>query len=425
MLRVEDSNKLLGKFKDAHVPILALNKSDEIIEANKSFSLIFLKTLPASKEEFLETFLEKIAVEKQVQYNGCCFNIDKFAENGIDYYLFSKNNNSTSQSFLWLKHDLLNILNPIMGFSDVLLESETIEPDELELIEKIHQNSKKMYYQIDRLATLQNLSNSKQVIKAEEYKVSDFFYEMADILWVNKLIDYPSRVNIKPEANVTANISNHNLRSILEGQIVFMLSFQDKKKVDFNILVKDNTVIVQIEFETSQFPINYLEEMQTLEKFSNNCLEIKSIQTTGLNYLLLSQIIGAINGGIFVHNKNNQYYLELSFPIKTRIKEEIIKEVVDYDDLKTTHSKPIDVKNIPDELFKKLQKICHRFDGLIILDKWEELATKVEKANSISQNKDIGKIVEDIRIAIRLFDIDKLKKIHTECKMVFDRQDKE
>jgi len=421
MLKLEDSNKLLGKFKDVHVSTLALNTANETIEVNKSFCSHFFNNLSSNKEEFLEKFVKRIMIEKQVQSNGCCFNIDRFTENGIDFFLFCKNNNNTSQSFLWLKHDLLNILNPIMGFSDVLLESETIEPDELELIEKIHQNSKKMYNQIDRLAILQNLGNKSHNFNAEEYKVGDFFYEMADILWVNKFIDYPSKVTVEPNANVTASISNHNLRNILEGQIVFMLSFQDKKNVDFNILLRNDRVIIQIEFGKSQLPTNYLEEMQSIEKFSNQCNEIKTIQTTGLNYLLLSQVISTLNGEIYIQDNkdNNKYYLELSFPVKNRINEDITKDIVEYDDLKTNQFKTINAKNIPDNLFKKLHKICHRFDGLIILDKWEELANKVEKANSVNQNKDIKKIVEDIRVAIRLFDIEKLKKIHVDCKMIF------
>ena len=421
MLGVVNSGNLIGKYKGANIAALALkvDKKNKNIEINKSFELLFFKNTNIPIEQFLNEFLKEIEKKKQIQSYGCCYGIDKFIENGIEYFLFTQSKNCTMQSFLWLKHDLLNVLNPIMGFSDVLLESGTIEPDELELITKIHQNSRKMYNQIDKLATLQNINSNNDHIQAEEYKIIDFINEMADILWVNNLIAYPSKININLDANVTSNISNLNLRNVLENQIVFLLSFQDKKTADFNIFIKDEKVKIRIDFGKSQLPTNYLDEMLGIEKFSTNCQELNTLQTTGLNYLLLLQLVQAMNGILHIHNKKNAYYLELSFPIQNSFDEELSEGLTNYNKPETIKDNIVNTSSISDKLFEKLKNICHNFDGLIILDEWEELALKVEKANKDDKNNDIEMIVENIRMAVRLFDIDKLKKIHSDCKAVF------
>lgn len=415
---------MLDKYKDLKMAVLCLKSKDtsnEII-VNKSFEELFFraKKKQESSENFLRVFSKKLVGKEEIHFHGTCYFIDLLLDGGDQYFFFSATSNSVNKSFLWIKHDLLNILNPIMGFSDVLLEMTGLPNDEKELISKIHQNSKKMYRQIDKLSLLQNLNVRNQIFAAEEYQLLDFVNEMADILLVNKYIDIPSTIHIQDDAYITAQIANHDFRSALETQIHFFLSYQNIKQANFNVVAQGEFLTLIIEFDNCIVPENYFQELLQMEKFLSECKYIDKVQIPGLNYLLLLQIVNILFGEVEITNETeNKYELKIHFPISNYKKGGIHTTDNQSNNSNYNYKNSIDLSHLNDDLFKKIKKILKSFDGLIILDEWEKFAIKLERANKADQDKNILAITNNIREAIRLFDVDRLKKIHSDCRNAF------
>lgn len=425
MLKEDTKTNMIAKYKDFKLAVLAFNTdNNKVIVANDSFLNLFVSSniTNGKKEDILKKFLGKVGTNTKIQVEGCCYHIDRVRERDYTYLLFSSSRNSTELSFLWLKHDLLNILNPIMGFSDVLLDSETMEPDELELIHKIYQNSKKMYQHMDNLSILQNLGIKKHLVIADEYQVKDFVFELADTLLINENIHYPSAITDNTKRNIAAKIAYHDFRRILEKQILIFLSWQESKRVDFDISIKNDSVNIQILFPNCKVPSNFLDEFILVERFAESCEKIDKLQTVGLNYLLLIQIIMNMHGTVKLKFIKDEFdYLLLSFPISSNDIEKPESKLQGLNTWKKEDKNKHSKLNIPPQQFKKLEELFNNFDGLIILDDWEDFAKKIEAINRPLKNKEIESIIENIRTSIRLFDIVMLKKIHQDGKELFSK----
>jgi len=424
MLKVENNSEWMAMFQNLKLAVLSIQHTEQEskISVNDSFISIFLQNQDdqISKESFYKGFLAKIQTDDDIYSHGTCYQIDKIKDGITNHYLFTPSFNSVQQSFLWLKHDLLNILNPIMGFSEFLMESESISKEDIELVDKIHQNSQLMFTQLDQLSILQKISILKHQVHADDYSVGDFMKEMIDTLIINKQVDTPPQLNIQTDKLIYAKLANHDLRAVLENQILYFLSWQESRKLDFNISIKDDQVMIQIEFYDNNIPQNYLDELVLLEKFAKECHSIDKLHSPGLNYLILIQVVDILQGKVKI-NKNTQIIPlgEMIFPItKLQTKAKGEKSNNPHSDFSNIKKKAYQI-NLPKDEHQQMQKLCNSFDGLIILDDWEEFALKIEEINSTIQNDEIEKLIQEIRTAIRLFDLDKLKKIHSDCKSAF------
>ena len=424
MLKVENNSEWMAMFQNLKLAVLSVQKTEQKskIAINDNFTNIFLQNIEGqiSTEDFIKNFLAKIQADDDIYSHGICYQIDKIKDGITNHYLFTPSFNSVQQSFLWLKHDLLNILNPIMGFSEFLMESESISKEDIELVNKIRQNSQLMFTQIDQLSILQKISILKHQVHADDYSVGDFMKEMIDTLIINKQVDTPPLLNIQNDKLIYAKLANHDLRAVLENQILYFLSWQESRKLDFNISIKDDQVMIQMEFYDNNIPQNYLDELILLEKFAKECHPIDKLHSPGLNYLILIQVVDILQGKVKIKTDEQIFKsFEMVFPItklQTKAKDE--KPNNPHSDFSNIKKKSYQIK-LPKEEHQQMQELCNNFDGLIILDDWEEFALKIEELNYTTQNDEIEKIIQEIRTAIRLFDLDKLKKIHSDCKSAF------
>jgi len=424
MLKVENNSEWMAMFQNLKLAALSIQQTNQgnRISVNDSFIRIFLQNQDnqISKESFYKAFLAKIQTDDDIYSHGTCYQIDKIKDGITNHYLFTPSFNSVQQSFLWLKHDLLNILNPIMGFSEFLMESESISKEDIELVNKIRQNSQLMFTQLDQLSILQKISILKHQVHADDYSVGDFMKEMIDTLIINKQVDTPPQLNIQNDQLIYAKLANHDLRAVLENQILYFLNWQESKKLDFNISVKDDQVMIQMEFYDNNIPQNYLDELVLLEKFASECHSIDKLHSPGLNYLILIQVVDILQGKVRINTEEQIFKsFEMVFPItKLQTKANDEKSNNPHSDFSNIKKKAYKI-NLPKEKYEQMQELCNSFDGLIILDDWEEFALKIEELNYTTQNDEIEKLIQEIRTAIRLFDLDKLKKIHSDCKSAF------
>ncbi|NOR85971.1 MAG: hypothetical protein GQ527_00030, partial [Bacteroidales bacterium] len=125
MLSIKNSSELLGNYKNLSFPVLLKqNKEDEtIVQINDPFQREFFtkETAASSRNSITESILDKVEKGRILHWHDYQYIVDIInKDQGISIYLFSHTKQAVNSSFLWLKHDLLNIINPIMGFSDVL-----------------------------------------------------------------------------------------------------------------------------------------------------------------------------------------------------------------------------------------------------------------------------------------------------------------
>lgn len=418
MNKIAAITHFVDNFSDFQIPVLVAKDSPDgkLVNTNNEFKKLFTNT----KEYVQDTIFSKIFDEnnQNINLNGCCYHIDKVSSSDSTTFFFTPNNNLSIDTIQWIRHELFNILNPIMGFSDYLLESENIKPDELELIGRIHSNARKMFNIIDQANLFQTILNRTEAIEAVEYSVYDFILELSDSLLIKGITDKACGITIQDNANVRAYIANHNLRTILENHIINLLSFQIQKSVDFNISKKESSIFIEINLGSSQLPTNYLNDIIKIENTFKNCLQIERLDKTGLNYILLLLLLDNLNSQITtLINNDNTLHIKLIIPIATYLETTSSPYKTHPKD---NYSQKKFANDIPKELYHKLYLLFIKLGNINLLDNWEELAQKFELANTKHQNKAIENTIQNIRKSIKIFDILELKKIHTKLSLIFE-----
>jgi len=426
MIQIIDNQEIISEYLNFEIPVLAHKKlrGDNFVVANKSFKDLFFpdKTSKVSLETTMSDFFIKITTTEDFLWKGNCYKVDKLNKGmGLTFFFISLSRKTFQQSFLWLKHDLLNILNPIMGFSDILMEMDHIAPESLELIEKINHNSRRIYHQINQISLLQSMASNNFEINAEEYNINIFFQELVDKLVINNNIE-PHNIHLQICKNsVHVNIANHEFRTVLENQLIIFSKWQEAPHINIDCSVFQRKIKIEIRFENCKIPNNKLGDITKVDLFVSTCKNIDKLQNEGFNYLMLSHIVDLLSGNIqFVYNEDQASILQIIFPISKLNNGENHVNPLMKTNLQNTTFTNEDVKiDLPPSMEKELKQICKHFDGLLILDEWEELANKIEKINSPFQILEIQQIVDEIRIAIRTYHVEKLKKIHQNCKFIF------
>ncbi|OYT17636.1 MAG: hypothetical protein B7C24_01625 [Bacteroidetes bacterium 4572_77] len=390
---------------------------------NVAFAHLFR---PANQElsPFVESFIKDIMRKGENIWNGNCYKCESLNHNKKDNtFIITQINNSIEQSFLWMKHDFLNTLNPIMGFSDVLVELRDFDEESTTLIKKIYENSKKMHQQIDQLAFLQNLNIKNQELQAEEYDVHAFMSELSDKLHANKRTEGSISIRNNYQGKAYSAISNHELRLTLEKQITFFLSLQTKKELDIELSIQDDLICIDISFGECSISKSTMNELLLIEEYMHDCKKIDKIQSESMNYLILQQIISILNGRMHLKRDNEHPYgLKIFLPLCNHI---ALEEETHFWENKLDNSPeqkaPNPLLSLPDDLFHQIQIICKNFDGALILDQWEELAQKLSKINREKKNPAIINIIKSIELAIKTFDVVKLKNMFQHCKETFQQ----
>jgi len=417
MIKTQTISNYFDSFSDFKIPILSVKKSQSgrLINTNDEFKKIFENIINYKEEDILFKYLK--GNNKNFNINGCCYNIDKITDSDTTTYFITPNNNLSNYTLPWIKHELFNILNPIMGFSDYLLESEDINPNELELIERIHLNAKKMFDTIGQANLFQIIVNKTETIEADEYSVYDFILELSDSLLIKNNIDKPCSIKIQEDTNVSAYIANPNLRTILENHIVNLLTFQAQKNADFSIFKRDAFVYIEIDLGANLLPSNYLNDIKKTETAYKDCKKIKKLDGLGLNYILLLLILDNLNSQIstFV-NKEDILQIRLTIPITTQL-----KKTSNYKNIHSENNDTLSIhyKNVPPGLHDELNILFNNLGNINLLDSWEEMAQEFEYTNAKHKNTVVEITINNIRKAINAFDIIELKEIHAKLSLVF------
>lgn len=407
-------------YKAFTIPVIRIDKSSDnvIFEFNDAFKNLFLK----NKEIFTEdqvTFSKSInnIINRPVfHWNGILYHINEIKESEtIQFYLISPSENSVALSFLWLKHDLINILNPIIGFSDILSESKDILDEDAQLIEKIKSNSQKFYEQVQKIAALQLLTLNDNDQSTGKYLLSDFLLELNNKLRIDNSIEKDIHLEIEGNGHVSDRISNPDFRFAFEEHFSFITKHQSTANIKMKMFAEEDCLKIESVFEHCMLSNRQFEDLKNVELYISESKSIQRLQSDPLNYLLLCELLTQIGGNCEITVKSETLIFMMCFPILETLKHEAeLIEIIENANIKKTNS-----FDFPPQLLEELQNKCSNFHGFMILDDWEAISSHMENINKKHNNTDLETLIKDINLAIQSFDVEKLKNIFRKYQLIF------
>ncbi len=409
------------KYNAFSIPVITTDFSsdNENLEYNKAFEKLFLtnrEVFSKSKKTFSES-INKMINSSLFHWNGILYQVNKIEEDEkTNSYIITPSENSVALSFLWLKHDLINILNPIIGFSDILTESEEIPEDDAQLIEKIRSNSQKFYEQVQKIAALQALTLNDSESSSGKYLMSDFLLELNNKLRVEKSIEEDIQLNVVDNGHVSDRISNPDFRFAFEEHFAFLNNHQTKPSIKMKMHAKDDCLIVESIFEDCLLSSRQVEDLKNVELYISENKAIQRLQSDPLNYLLLGELLAQINGYCELSEDKETVSFKMCFPLLETLKHEA--EMIEI--IESTNNKSVNPFDFPPQILEELQKLCSGFHGFMILDDWEDLTSKMASLNKKHNDTNLEQLIKDINMAILAFDVEKLKSIFKNCQLIFN-----
>jgi len=416
-------SKIEGNYNQLSFPVLGVSniKNNTTFLINEAFEEAFIQNQFINAPiEIIKIHFNKLENNHQIHDKGNIYLVDEFQiENGVKYYFYSLSKQSVQHSFLWLKHDLLNILNPIMGFADVLEESEEMAKEDLVLVQKIKKNSDRIYHQIQKLALIQNLeTQNNQSIGT--YEIEDFIHELQNQLTANHIIEHIKKTEISHRGKVCDRITQSDFRSTLEEHIAYLTEYQKNKDIKVISVFYNHVFRLKVQLINCKPPSTHTEIIEEVDAFIDYGQPINKLQISSLNYLILNEICDSFGASFRQKTEADDVILELKLP-------SLSKE----DEVKTLHQKSSKsqisiihhefLDEMPNELLKQTKEICKNFDGLLILDEWQKMCNQLEDLNQKHQNNSLSKLIKEIKAGIQGFDVEKLRQIYQQCQLIWQK----
>jgi len=334
-------------------------------------------------------------------------------------YLLSPSKEGVSLTFNWLKHDLLNILNPIMGFTDLMSHDDKYDEEDQQILMKINENTRQMFQQFKRIAQAEKIFSLVDLSQRGNYHLKHYVSELIDKLKIDHKHEEEIEINIDRCYLVTDYISQQLYRSVLEDLLSFFYLHKGAPPLIVQTQKEDQNVQIRFHFPHCQISAQVIKSFAQVEHFVLGKQPIKKLQMPSLNYLLLCEQTKLIGGEVLIENKKDKISLILILPID-KIESTTIKTSPNpHTGLKL----PLQTKernHLPDDLKHEINDLWDGFDGMMILDRWEVLCQEMIEINKTYQNKELEKHIQKLSHAISSFDIDTLKQIHHHFRTIFE-----
>ncbi len=410
---------LSGSYENLSFPVLGVVgiHHELILYYNTSYKTFFLTNHEKSAVDTVLEQLKAIENKKMYHLHGQIYHVDIHEVSGdIRYFFFSPSVQSINNSFLWLKHDLLNILNPIVGFSDILSESTQMDEDEMMMVKRIKANAEKLYKEIQKIAALQQLKNQKFWADDGQYSMSDFIVEIVDKLINTEILPVSPKIVISHSGMVSAEISHIIYRSSLEEMLITLIKFQAIPELKILVFPYNHTFRLKFQLPKCQLPEQTLREINEIQDFLQAKGLINKLQMASANYLLLCELTQKIGGEVLIKNSANDVLLEIVIPI---VNEAENQHLLLNTSLSTETSNQLPMKNIQPQQVESIKESYDKFGGFFILDEWEELARNMSEQNKEFQNADVERLIIEIQAATSNFDVERLRRINAILQQFF------
>jgi len=390
-------------------------------EFNQAFKDYFPELIinNAANPLYAHSFYNEIETKKKIHWKGILFQVDILQMNqGNLLYLLSPSKESVSKSFLWMKHDLLNILNPIMGFSDMMASEDRFEAEDQMIFQKIHENSQKMFLQFQRIAQLQKVDQFHQNTAAGNYRLKNFMSELVDKLIVDNDLSGEANIDIEYSCSLPEFITQHQFRSVIEDQLSYLCSLQKESQLNIHSQQEELLHAICFHFPHCELSAQILEDFKQIEHFIIADSPIQKLAIASLNYLLFCELCKLAGGHASIYMNNDEVVLKMALPLLKTLEIDPPSMARSVQKKNEEIKSYLDLKAYPGELVSELKELWGNFDGLMILDQWEILSQKMEEINKKHQNEELEEFIRSISQAVKSFDVDTLKEIYAKCSKI-------
>ncbi|NJK84801.1 MAG: HAMP domain-containing histidine kinase [Bacteroidales bacterium] len=204
-----------------------------------------------------------------------------------------------------MSHDVKNLFNTILGYSDLLkTKYKTLDSEKLgEMISIIDHSSRNCFALIDSLsdwAIVQGDKFNPQLQKTNLHDLVQKIVELYSYAALRKEIQLINSIDYNLEVSLDTMMIMTVLRNFLSNAIKF--SYHNGN-IDFSARIQDNTVFISIKDNgigmTNEEIRNLLTSNQTSKPGTDN------EKGQGIGFILCKDLISLHNGNLFVESKPN------------------------------------------------------------------------------------------------------------------------
>ncbi len=242
--------------------------------------------------------------------------------------------NQTKSSFLAnMSHEIRTPLSAILGFTDLLKDSELSFRERNQFLETISRNGKALTTIIDDILDLAKVESGKLDIENLNFSLFDLIDDVMDVFrerthskniflraHLNK--NTPARVFSDPTRirQILINLVGNAVKFTTNGGVTIEVSASENsdEKTQFTILVKDTGVGLTSEQKERLFQPFMQADNSTTRKFGG----------TGLGLALSKRLAGALGGDIFIEaNENAQNGCTFGFTFAASVPKQSVTDV--------------------------------------------------------------------------------------------------
>jgi signal transduction histidine kinase/CheY-like chemotaxis protein len=220
-----------------------------------------------------------------------------------------------------MSHEIRTPMNGIMGFSQVLLESDFSEEKRKKFLEIIHSRSRHLLQIINDIVDISKIEANQFDIHTEEFCLNDMLHELYETYQTDKTSYGKEHLEIQLEKGLNKQQSYINsdvkrLRQILTNLISNALKFTEKGKVQFGYRLQDDQTLLFYVNDTG-FGISRENQKYIFERFrqiddSSNRLN----EGTGLGLTISKSLVELLGGSLWVEStkgKGSTFYFTIPY----------------------------------------------------------------------------------------------------------------
>ncbi|HYX09682.1 MAG TPA: HAMP domain-containing sensor histidine kinase [Bacteroidales bacterium] len=239
-------------------------------------------------------------------------------------YPYSENENNMdrlSMAFLsHVSHELRTPMNAIMGFTNILQQSEITEEEREEYLKLINQSGTNLIRFVDNLIELAMIESGNVLLRKESVNIVEFLNKIYNQLNTEKHQTEKSNIvilkNIDKEDITTLKTDGYYLEKAILNLALFMLHKNNEGIIEIGFSSRKNN----IDFYVKDTDQNFQEEKICLLK---RCTETRMISKSqeykdsyGISLILAQKIIDAMEGNLwFCPNNVDGTTIHFSLPL--------------------------------------------------------------------------------------------------------------
>lgn len=317
---------------------------------------------------------------------------------------------------LQLKHDIYNLYNTLIGFSEVLKETESFDENDYLILNRLNANARDLYTETKILMEF-------ELLKELDFNISKSFVKANDFIlsYFNHHTEYGKRIVLiqheNPHEELFLNINHEYFKTSFDLFVNTIFNLFDAVNVVLDVYLKGH-IHIEFKFEKGELAENdIIYEISQLNNFFNLETPVKSLQFRLFHFfyihIVAQKLGGEFNLSYSEENGNYEAIWILPFDSGVNIDNSTLSNV-DIS-LKDSISEEVQEELLPSEELKhEIAKLFSKLESVYILDEWIKFANNLESLGRKKYREDdeyIAAFIKKIRQGVELFDIKALQLI--------------